>query len=147
MHEREPDWKLPELAVRYPRLSTDRNTAEEHNLEWVTPGHPLFEALRRHCVESGRDAFAKGACFHSLEHESPARLDFYRARVVDGLGHVIHERLFTVELADGGAPRLRELDILGNLSPAAPPDDLPPVAGQPEATAWLNEHALAPVHR
>ena len=81
-YEREPDWKLPELANSYPRMSTDRDTAEEHSLEWVTPGHPLFEALRRHGLDCGRDAFAKGACFHSIEHEEPARLDFYRARVV-----------------------------------------------------------------
>jgi len=143
-YEREPGWKLPELAARYSRLSTDRDTAEENNLEWVTPGHPLFEALRRHSLELGRDAFAKGACFHSLEHAAPARLEFYRARVVDGLGHVIHERLFTVELANDSSPGLREPDVLGNLSPAAASADLPSVASLPEATAWLNEHALVP---
>ena len=143
-YERESDWKLPELASRYPRLSTDRDTAEKCNLEWVTPGHPLFEALRRHSVDTGEDAFARGACFHSLDHEAPARLDFYRARVVDGLGHVIHERLFTLELTDGGAPSLREPDILGNLTPTAAPDNLPAVASLPEATSWLNEHALMP---
>ena len=143
-YERETGWKLAELAVRYPRLSTDRDTAEKNNLEWVTPGHPLFEALRRHGFDVGRDAFARGACFHSLAHEAPARLDFYRARVVDGLGRIIHERLFTVELSDGGSPRLRGPDVLGNLSPADPPDYLPPVATLPEATAWLNENALAP---
>ena len=70
-YERDPDWSLPELVSRYPRLSTDRDTAEEHNLEWVTPGHPLFEALRRHCVETSRDALAAGACFYSLDHETP----------------------------------------------------------------------------
>ena len=143
-YERKPDWKLPELAVRYPRLSTDRDAAEKHNLEWVTPGHPLFEALRRHSLELGRDAFAKGACFHSLAHETPARLDFYRARVVDGLGQVIHERLFTVELKNDCAPCLREPDVLGNLSPTVVPGDLPPLADLPEATVWLNENALAP---
>ena len=143
-HERDPDWRLPELLSRYPRLSTEREAAEKHNLEWVTPGHPLFEALRRHSFDMGRDAFAKGACFHSLEHEAPARLDFYKARVVDGLGHVVHERLFTVELADGCAPRLREPDILGNLTPAQASDGLPPAASLPEATTWLNEHALTP---
>ena len=143
-YEHEPDWKLPELAIRYPRLSTDRDTAEEHNLEWVTPGHPLFEALRRHSLDLGRDAFAKGVCFHSLAHEAPARLDFYRARVVDGLGQVIHERLFTMELAHDGSPRLREPDVLGNLSPTARSGDLPTVAGLPEATVWLNENALKP---
>ena len=141
-YERESDWKLPELAIRYPRLSMDRDTAEENNLEWVTPGHPLFEALRRHGLDLSQDAFARGACFHSLGHEAPARLDFYRARVVDGLGQVIHERLFTVELKSNGPPSLREPEILGNLSPTAAPRELPPVAALPEATAWLNENAL-----
>ena len=143
-YEREPGWKLPELAIRYPRLSMDRDTAEENNLEWVTPGHPLFEALRRHSLDLSQDAFVRGACFHSLAHEAPARLDFYRARVVDGLGQVIHERLFTVELANDGSPRLHEMDVLGNLSPAAASGDLPSVAALPEATAWLNENALMP---
>ena len=143
-YERDPEWRLPELVNRYPRLSTDRDTAEAHNLEWVTPGHPLFEALRRHSFDVGQEAFAKGACFHSLEHETPARLDFYRARIVDGLGHVIHERLFTVELSEGGEPSLREPDILGNLNPAATPGSLTPIVSLPEATAWLNENAFTP---
>ena len=143
-YERDPGWKLPDLTVRYPRLSTDRDTAEGNNLEWVTPGHPLFEALRRHSLDFGRDAFARGACFHSLAHETPARLDFYRARVVDGRGQVVHERLFTVELTNDGPPSLREPDVLGNLSPATASGDLPDVASLPEVTAWLNEAALVP---
>ena len=143
-YEREHDWKLAVLATCYPRLSTDRETAEQNNLEWVTPGHPLFEALRRHGFDGGQDAFATGACFHSLAHDAPARLDFYRARIVDGLGQVIHERLFTVELSSDGNPRRREPDVLGNLSPAPVPDNLPAAAALPEATDWLNEHALAP---
>ena len=149
-YQREPGWKHPDLANRYSRLSTDRDTAEQHHLEWVTPGHPLFESLRRHSLDVGQDAFAKGACFHSVAHEAPARLDFYRARAVDGLGHVIRERLFTVELTDK-EPQLREPDILGNMIPAAagtPQTErasaLPPVAALPEATDWLHERALAP---
>ena len=143
-YERESDWKLAELATRYPRLSTDRDTAEEHNLEWVTPGHPLFEALRRHSFDLGEDAFRRGASFHSLAHEAPSRLDFYRARIVDGLGNVIRERLFTVELSKEDSPCLREPDLLGNLILADAPNDLPSVAFLPEVTAWLNENALAP---
>ena len=143
-YEREPSWTLAELAVRYPRLSTDRNTAEANNLECVTPGHPLLEALRRHALALGQDAFASGACFHSVAHAALARLDFYRARVVDGLGHIVHERLFAVELTEDGSCCLQEPDVLGNLSPAATPERLPSVAALPEATAWLAEHALAP---
>ena len=143
-YERASDWKLPELVSRYPRFSTDRDTAGNRNLEWVTPGHPLFEALRRNALERSQDAFANGASFHSIEHDAPARLDFYRAQVVDGLGHVIHERLFTVELQEGADPRVREPDILGNLTPAAVPDDLPAAASLPEATEWLHERLLMP---
>ncbi|MDE2973199.1 MAG: helicase-related protein [Gemmatimonadota bacterium] len=143
-YERDEDWGLAELAVRYPRLSTDRKTAEANNLEWVTPGHPLFEALRRHGYDLGQDAFTKGACFHSLAHDEPARVDFYRARAVDGLGQVIHERLFAVELRAGGTPRLRGRGVLADMTPAPAPNGLPAVARLPEETAWLNENALVP---
>jgi len=143
-YESDPDWKLPALAARYPRCSTDRETAEANNLEWVTPGHPLFEAIRRHICDKALPVMGKGASFHSLQHEAPARIDFYRARVVDGLGHVIHERLFAVELSEVGEPRLVEPSVLGNFTPADPPNDLPAAALLPEASAWLNEHALVP---
>src|SRR2546426_12228383 len=143
-YEKEPDWKLPALTDRYPRCSTDREAAETNSLEWVTPGHPLFEAIRRHTRAQAVDVFGKGATFHSLEHEHPARIDLYRARVVDGLGQVIHERLFAVEIAEGSVPRLQEASRLGNFAPAGPPTEFPAVATLPQATAWLHEQALAP---
>ncbi len=153
-YESQTDWKLPPLVTKYPRFSTDRDTAETNNLEWVTPGHPLFEALRRHAFILAQGTFGKGACFYSLQHDAPARLDFYRARVVDGLGQVIHERLFVVELTANGEARLQESSILGNFlptlklrqagSPTDAPESLPDVAVLPEATAWLNENGLMP---
>jgi len=141
-YEREPTWKLPSLAIKYPRCSTDRETAEKNNLEWVTPGHPLFEALRRHAYDKAAEVFAKGACFYSLQHEKPSRIDFYRARVVDGLGQVVHERLFAVELTGDAEPCLREPNMLGNFSPAKPPEELPPVASAEEPSGWLHKNAL-----
>ena len=143
-YERERHWKLPALAARYPRCSTDRDTAQAHGLEWVTPGHPLFEAVRRHAAERALEPLARGATFHSLAHDAPARIDFYRARVVDGLGRVAHERIFAVELAGDGEPRRCEPGVLGNLLPAPAPDALPDAAAVPEPAAWLHAHALAP---
>ena len=143
-YERGPDWRLARVSPRYPRLSTDRETAADHNLEWVTPGHPLFEALRRHALGAAREAFASGACFHSLEHEAPARLDFYRAQAVDGLDRVVQERLFAVELDCNGKPTLREPDMLGDLAPSPVPGDLPAVAAMGEPIDWLSEHVLVP---
>jgi len=143
-YERDPDWKLPALANKYPRCSTDRDTAERKNLEWVTPGHPLFEAIRRHTLQSSQETFSKGACFYSLQHEQPARIDVYRARVVDGLGHTIHEHLFAVDLSENGDPTLREPGILGNFIPVDVPDEPPTVTAVPEVTDWLHTHALQP---
>ncbi|MBI3372873.1 MAG: DUF3883 domain-containing protein [Betaproteobacteria bacterium] len=143
-YENDPDWELPALADRYPRCSTDREAAETEKLEWVTPGHPLFEAIRRHTHARALDVLGKGATFHSLQHEHPARIDFYRARVVDGLGQVVHERLFAVEIPEDGEPRLQEPGLLGNFAPADRPAKMPVVATLPEATIWLHEHALAP---
>jgi superfamily II DNA or RNA helicase len=143
-YENQSDWRLPPLATRYPRFSTDRETAEKNNLEWVTPGHGLFEALRRHTSNVAQEPLSKGSCFYSLQHDSPARMDVYRARVVDGLGQVNHERLFAIELSDNGLPRLQEPHILGNFLPTNIPKTLPSVTTIPEAIEWLNENALMP---
>ncbi len=142
--ERQPDWKLPDLAARYPRCSMDRETAEKHNLEWVMPGHPLFESVRRHVLNKATEEFEVGAAFYSLDHENPSRIDFYRACIVDGLGKVVHERLFVVEQAGTGDFFLRELDVLGNFTPAEKPDELPEIASAPEPLSWLHEQALQP---
>jgi len=143
-YEREPDWKVPNLANRYLRCSTDRETAEKHHLEWVTPGHPLFEAIRRHTIKLAQEPFKKGTCFFSLIHDRPARIDFYRARVVDGLGTLIHERLFAVENEADGGVFLREPAVLGDFLTAEPLKELPPVASLPEPSVWLNEKAFQP---
>jgi superfamily II DNA or RNA helicase len=143
-YENAADWRLARLSNRYPRFSTDRDIADKNSLEWVTPGHPLFEALRRHTLDRAREPMGQGACFFSVDVARPIRIDFYRARVVDGLGDVNHERLFAVEIGPDGASTLHDPGVLGNLVPAAPPGDLPPVAHFAEPRAWLNEHGLIP---
>jgi superfamily II DNA or RNA helicase len=140
-----PDWRYGTLAHRYPRCTTDRETAERHHLEWVTPGHPLFEAVRLHIAQQAQAAFRQGACYASLAHDRPVRLDFYRARVVDGLGQVVRETLVAVELDEDGSPRPADPALLGNLLPVEPPAELPTVAEAPEATAWLHDTVLRPL--
>ena len=143
-YETEPDWRIGSLATRYSRLSTDRETADAEKVEWVTPGHPLFEALRRHAVWETRVALAEGACFISLECDAPMRLDVYRASVVDGLGDTIHQRLFVVRRDEAGHLSLHEPGVLADLQPTGRPQLLPDLAEAEEAHGWLTEHALAP---
>ena len=142
--EQAEDWKLPALAVRYPIYSTERETADNNDLEWVTPGHPLFEALRRNAAELAAEPFSQGACFYSLQHETAARVDFYRARVVDGLGQTIHERLYAVEISSQGDPQLRDTTMMNNLVPAGKIANLPPIATSESPTTWLNQNIFIP---
>ena len=134
-YESDPSWKLPGLMDKYPRCLTDRETAKTNNLEWVTLGHPLFETIRWHTCAESLPVFGKGLTFHSLRHEGPERIDLYRARVVDGLGQVIHECLFAIEVPGDGEPRLREPNLLGNFTLTDAPAILPEIARAPEAAA------------
>ncbi len=145
-YQRDEDWRLADLATRYPRCTTDRDTAQSHNLEWVTPGHPLFEAVRRHTRDEAADSLRAGATFHSLDHAEPARIDFYRAQIVDGMPAVVQDKLLAVELrADGESPVRREPGVLGNLTPAPPPEEFPSMTFEPAPEGWLHEQVLGPL--
>ncbi|HOG28744.1 MAG TPA: helicase-related protein [Vicinamibacterales bacterium] len=141
--EQADSWRLGPIANRYPRLSTDRETADHEKLEWVTPGHPLFEALRRNALQQASDVLADGACFYSVDSERPARIDVFRAAVVDGLGDTVHERMFAVR-QDGSAPSAHDVSILNTLQPAPRPAELPQAAFAPDPLPWLTETALMP---
>ena len=108
-YERDPDWKLPALAGRYPRCSTDRETAEKHALEWITPGHPLFEAVRRHTCAEAAGVFGTGASFHSLQH-APARPDRLLPGVHRGRPGADHPRT----ALRGGRRTTGAIGIFGN---------------------------------
>ena len=143
-YERQKDWRLPQIANKYPRFSTDRKTAENRTLEWVTPGHPLFESLRRYTVENAQESLSAGGCFYSIQHDTPSRIDYFRARVVDGLGGIIHEKLFAVETTSDGDLQFQDPAILGNFSPAPKPDTLPSIPEEISPVEWLSEHTLEP---
>lgn len=92
---RAKDWRLPQLAKRYDRICFDRSTLEaDPRLEWVTPGHPLFEALRRRVWEQTQPQLRQGAVFYELEREQPALLELFIASVADGVGNILHVACF-----------------------------------------------------
>ena len=143
-YERESGWRFGPIASRYPRCSTDRQTADDNKLEWVTPGHPLFEAVRRHILSEGQETLRQGACYYSMLHNQAVRIDVIRSRIVDGLGNIIHERVFAVELSESGEVKLQDAMVLGNLTPGSLPASLPAIAYAPTPDAWLHENVLQP---
>ena len=146
-HEQESTWRLPAIASRYPRCCTDRADRREAH---PRVGHTRDTRCSRRCAvrlwTRAVERFGKGACFFSLQHTSPARIDFYRARVVDGLGNTVHERLFATEVTEGGEPQLREPNALGNFTPATAPSEIPPCSwtwmSSPGSTPTRFSHSL-----
>jgi hypothetical protein len=77
-------------------------------------------------------------------HNQPVRIDVIRSRIVDGLGNIIHERVFAVELSESGEVKLQDAMVLGNLTPGSLPASLPAIAFAPTPDAWLHENVLQP---
>jgi superfamily II DNA or RNA helicase len=120
-------WPIGErLEPRFGRLGREYRQVvfdkallrDDPTLEWVTPGHPLFEAVREETWERGQADLQKGAIFYDIHRSAPSRLDIYSADVHDGTGHLLHRRLFVVETDAAGALTLRQPTIFLDLTPA-----------------------------
>jgi hypothetical protein len=116
-------------------------------LEWVTPGHPLFEAVRTDVLTRVDDHMRRGAVFFDLHRERPAVLDVFAASIKDGRGNTLHRRLFVVETSAAGEMALHEPTILHDVTPA-PAGTLAacdlPLPDRHAVERFLYERALRP---
>jgi superfamily II DNA or RNA helicase len=121
------------LGKEYPRVAFDKEVLKKDaTLDWVTPGHPLFEALREDLWESSTDHLRRGALFYELNREQPARLDVFSAAIQDGCGHVLHRRLFVVVATPGEPLRIAQPTLFLDFQMAPQGTPVPSSAGLPE---------------
>lgn len=115
--------------------------------EWVTPGHPLFEAVREYINRHVRSDLQKGAIFFDLHSKNPYRLDFFAASIIDGRGHVLHKRLFAAQVKVDGGITIKQPTILLDLvltdTTVKTPEDAK-LPGWDETEKELIEHTLIP---
>jgi len=108
------------LGREYAKVCFDKQyLVKEPTLEWVTPGHPLFEVVRETVSESASDALRRGAVFYSLKHKTEIALDVFAASIKDGRGNTLHRRLFVVETLPSGEMTLRQPTIFLDVTPAS----------------------------
>lgn len=128
------------LARDYRRFTFDKELVRhDPTLEWVTPGHPLFETVRSLVWTQVQPELARGAIFFDLNRQTPGCLDLFTVAIKDGRGRILHERLFVVESDGGGVMSVRQPTIFLELIPA-PPGTPPPadvVAPSPHAAEQL----------
>ena len=92
------------LQHRYPMVSFDKEIARWHaRAEFVSFGHPLFEALLAWVERELTGALSRGAVFTDPDGRMDGVLLFYEGNVQDGLGQVAGRRLFALyaDLATG----------------------------------------------
>jgi superfamily II DNA or RNA helicase len=107
--------------------------------EWVTPGHPLFEAVRDEASECVADDIHRGAVFLDLNANVPYRLDVFAAAIQDGRGRTVHRRLFIVQADGDGTLRLRQPTLFLDLNPAPKDTAVPSRDGLPDRPAVERE--------
>ena len=85
------------LQRRYPMVSFDKEIARWHaKTEFVSFGHPLFEALLAWVEQELTGALSQGAVFTDPDGRMDGVLLFYEGNVQDGLGQVAGRRLFAL---------------------------------------------------
>src|SRR6267378_199984 len=121
--------KFGRLGREYGKIAFDKAVLPtDPTLEWVTPGHPLFEAIRTDILARVEDHLRRGAIFFDLHRDRPAVLDVFAASIKDGRGNALHRRLFVVETSAAGEMALHEPTILHDITPA-PAGTLPDLRG------------------
>jgi superfamily II DNA or RNA helicase len=116
--------RFGKLGREYKQFVFDKEVLKKlPTFDWVTPGHPLFETVREDLLDTVRGEMEKGAVFFDVHRSLPARLAVYSAAIRDGLGHVLHRRLFIVQEEIEGTLTVRQPTLLLDLVPA--PKDTP----------------------
>ena len=111
--------RFGKLGRDYKQIVFDKDLLKrDATLEWVTPGHPLFEVVREDLQDHVRPELERGAVFLDVHRSAPARLNVYSSAIRDGRGNVLHRRLFIVQEELDGTMTIRQSTLLLDLIPA-----------------------------
>jgi len=133
--------RFGKLSHEYKNIIFDKKFLQtDPTLEWVTPGHPLFECVRDYTYENVQHDLRQGAVFYDLHRKDPARLEVFSAAIRDGRGNILHKRLFVVEISLQGTMAVRQPTIFLDISPAPLRTAVPQMENLPSRD--LVEHSL-----
>ncbi|MEY3401429.1 MAG: hypothetical protein RLZZ86_1044 [Cyanobacteriota bacterium] len=115
--------RFGKLGRDYKKITFDKNIlTDDPTLEWVTPGHPLFECVRDEVSAQVQEDLRRGTIFFDLHRKSPGRLDVFSAAITDGRGRKLHERLYVVQTELNGTMTVRQPTLFLDLVPAKKAD-------------------------
>lgn len=141
--------RFGKLGREYGNIVFDKELLKQDaTLEWVTPGHPLFEVVREDVLGQVQEHLKRGAVFFDLHSQAPYRLDVFSASIRDGRGNVLSRRLFVVQTGMDGKTAIKQPTIFLDLTAAETPPAVPDDAHLPDRSQVeivLLEQALQPL--
>lgn len=135
------------LGREYKQVVFDKERLlKEPTADWVTPGHPLFEAVREHLQETVRPDLTQGAVFYDVQQDQPVCISVFSAAIRDGRGNELHRRLFVIRAHPDGHLDLKQPTYLLDLVPAPTGQPVPDLPARAAVTAeqFLVTEALQP---
>ena len=91
------------LASKYNRVTFDSEIAFKHQeVVLLTFGEPLFEALMKWIEIEFTDSLINGALFCDPEGQMDGYILFYEGQIEDGLGKIVHKKIFSVYIGNDG---------------------------------------------
>lgn len=87
------------ILTAYPKATFDKEVAFKNpDAEFLSFGHPLFEAVLEWVQAELSDCLKQGAVFEDPDGKMDGVILFYEGEIRDGLGHIVGVRLFAFYL-------------------------------------------------
>jgi len=94
--------KYGKIGAKYPQITFDKEQVVGYSdLEFVGPGHPLFEGVVERVLREYGPALRNGAVFYNADATEPTVLWLLKCGVEDGRGQMVGERLFAIHKTAG----------------------------------------------
>ena len=149
--------KLPESIERkfgkignsYPKITFDKEqTGEYQDVEFVGPGHPLFEGIVERILKEYGPALLRGAVFYNADATEPEVLWLIKTGIDDGQGRIVAQRLSAVRKLNSDFHKTQPYAMLDLKSPDSLPDiseDFRQVAKEEDdMTDWALDEIVTP---
>jgi superfamily II DNA or RNA helicase len=106
------------IGQTYPQITFDKEQAVGYSeVEFVGPGHPLFEGVVERVLRHYGGSLRQGAVFFNAEATEPTVLWLLRCGVEDGRGQTVGERLVAVHCTEGRYRKSQPYALLDLKSP------------------------------
>ncbi|MBI2806091.1 MAG: DUF3883 domain-containing protein [Planctomycetes bacterium] len=131
--------KYGKIGSVYEQITFDKEKVVGYtDLEFVGPGHPLFEGVVERVLLDYGSSLRQGAIFYNADATEPTILWLLKCGVEDGRGHPVGERLFAIHLT---ADRFRKSQPYALLD-LKTPDAEPKVPEEVRQTATDEDHTI-----